>query len=72
MGERGLHPLDVLHRNFWFCALDDTAGFKVLEATGADRVMVECDYPHADSTWPNTQDYLHRQLGFLPPETIRN
>jgi predicted TIM-barrel fold metal-dependent hydrolase len=63
-----LHPLEVLRRNFWFCALDDAAGFEILDRIGADRVMVECDYPHADSTWPDTQEYLDRQLGFLPTE----
>ena len=65
-----LHPNDVLRRNFWFCALDDAAGFAMLDRVGEDRVMVECDYPHADSTWPDTQQYLERQLGFLPAPTI--
>lgn len=65
-----LHPLDVLARNFWFCALDDKSGFEQLDRVGADRVMVECDYPHADSTWPDTQRYLHEQLGWLPEPTI--
>jgi len=32
--------------------------------------MVECDYPHADSTWPDTQSYLGKQLGWLPEKTI--
>jgi predicted TIM-barrel fold metal-dependent hydrolase len=68
--DESLHPLDVLGRNFWFCALDDAAGFELLDRIGTDRVMVECDYPHADSTWPDTQRYLEQQLGFLPPETI--
>lgn len=65
-----LHPNEVLQRNFWFCALDDAAGFQMIDRIGADHVMVECDYPHADSTWPDTQLYLEKQLGFLPPATI--
>jgi predicted TIM-barrel fold metal-dependent hydrolase len=65
-----LSPVDVLHRNFWFCALDDTAGFLLLDRIGEDRVTVESDYPHTDTTWPDTQDYLKRQLGFLPAPTI--
>lgn len=64
------HPNDVLRRNFWFCALDDAAGFQMLDRIGVDRVTVECDFPHADSTWPDTQLYLGKQLGFLPPATI--
>ena len=65
-----LSPVDVLRRNFWFCALDDTAGFLLLDRIGEDRVTVESDYPHTDTTWPDTQNYLKQQLGFLPPETI--
>jgi predicted TIM-barrel fold metal-dependent hydrolase len=66
-----LSPVDVLRRNFWFCALDDTAGFLLLDRIGEDRVTVESDYPHTDTTWPDTQNYLKEQLGFLPPETIK-
>ena len=65
-----LHPNEVLKRNFWFCALDDAAGFEMLERIGEDRVTVECDFPHADSTWPDTQHFMKRQLGFLPEPTI--
>ena len=68
--EEELHPVEVLQRNFRFCALDDAAGFALLDRIGEDIVMVESDYPHADSTWPDTQDYLHQQLGFLPAATI--
>lgn len=64
--DEDLHPLEVLRRNFWFCALDDAAGFEMIDRIGADRVMVECDYPHADSTWPDTQPFLHAQIASLP------
>jgi predicted TIM-barrel fold metal-dependent hydrolase len=30
----------------------------------------EVDYPHADSTWPDTQDLVHQRLGHLPDEVI--
>jgi predicted TIM-barrel fold metal-dependent hydrolase len=68
--DEALHPIEVLQRNFRFCALDDAAGFALLDRVGQDIVMVECDYPHADSTWPDTQTYLHEQLGFLPEPVI--
>ena len=28
--------------------------------------MVEVDYPHGDSTWPDTQDVIERAWGHLP------
>lgn len=64
------HPNEVLHRSFWFCGLDDTAGFQMMDRLNPDQVLVEMDYPHADSTWPDTQIYLERQLGHLPREVI--
>jgi hypothetical protein len=30
--------------------------------------MVEVDYPHADSTWPDTADLLDQRLADLPPD----
>jgi predicted TIM-barrel fold metal-dependent hydrolase len=57
-----LPPSDVLRRNFWFCALDDDAGMVVRHRIGVDHILVESDYPHADSSWPDTQAMLVRQL----------
>jgi hypothetical protein len=28
--------------------------------------MIEVDYPHVDTTWPNVQRTLHHQLDALP------
>jgi predicted TIM-barrel fold metal-dependent hydrolase len=57
-----LSPSEVLRRNFWFCALDDDAGMLVRDRIGVDHILVESDYPHADSSWPDTQAMLVRQL----------
>ena len=37
---------------------------------GVDHVMVESDYPHADSTWPDTQAVVHATLGHLPEDEL--
>jgi predicted TIM-barrel fold metal-dependent hydrolase len=68
-----LSPTDVLRRNFWFCTIDDPTVMvpSVLERIGIDHVMFEVDYPHADTTWPDTQDYLERVLAGLPVEHQR-
>ena len=29
---------------------------------GIDHLLVESDYPHADSTWPDTQDVIAKNL----------
>lgn len=53
-----LTPAEVLKRNFWFCAVDDPSTFVTADRIGTENVLVEVDYPHADSTWPNTQSKL--------------
>ncbi|MGE3620203.1 MAG: amidohydrolase family protein [Acidimicrobiia bacterium] len=63
-----LSASDVLRRNFWFCALDEPRGFAMLDHIGAENVLVESDYPHADSTWPDTQPTIGRQVEHLGPE----
>jgi predicted TIM-barrel fold metal-dependent hydrolase len=66
-----LKPSEVLARNFWFCTIDDPSTLGgVLERFGPDHVMVEVDYPHADSTWPDTQKVMHSSLGHLPDDVV--
>jgi predicted TIM-barrel fold metal-dependent hydrolase len=66
-----LRPSEVLGRNFWFCTIDDPSMVPLLGRIGVDHVMVECDYPHADSTWPDTQATLVAAFGGLPDATLR-
>ena len=67
-----LRPSEVLARNFWFCTIDDPGSVDgVLARFGPDHVMVECDYPHADSTWPATVKSIEAGFGHLPEEVVR-
>lgn len=64
-------PVDVLRRNFRFTSIEDPAAFHQLHLIGEDVVMVETDYPHQDSTWPDSQTMLKRDLAHLPEATAR-
>ena len=70
-GASGLRPADVLRRNFWFCTIDDPSTIDTRHTIGVDHIMVEVDYPHGDSTWPDTQDVIERYWGHLPKEELR-
>jgi predicted TIM-barrel fold metal-dependent hydrolase len=61
-------PVAVLRRNFWFCFLEDPIALKVLADIGVERVMFEVDYPHADSSWPDSQARLDAQVRDLPSD----
>ena len=66
-----LTPAEVLQRNFWFCAIEDPSAFALRERIGVEHILLESDYPHCDSTWPDTQEVIAREIGHLPPEDVR-
>ncbi len=67
----GLLPAEALQRNFWFCTIDDPSTIETRHRIGIDHIMVEVDYPHGDSTWPDTQEVIERAWGHLPVEDLR-
>ena len=69
--ESGIHPVEVLQRNFNFCAIEFGSGMDLRERIGVDRIMVETDYPHADSSWPNTQETLRKALHGVLASDVR-
>ena len=48
--------------------IEDAAGLRLLDIIGEDNVMLECDYPHSDSTWPDTVNLARKWLGDLPED----
>jgi hypothetical protein len=63
-------PREAFLRNFWFTAYYDPSALRLLDVIGVDKVMYESDYPHADSSWPDTQMSLAEQFRGLPEATI--
>ena len=56
----------MLRRSFWFCTIDDPSTIDTRHAIGVENIMVEVDYPHGDSTWPDTQAVIEAAWGHLP------
>jgi len=48
--------------------IEDHAGVRLLDIIGEDNVMLECDYPHSDSTWPETSTLASKWLDHLPED----
>lgn len=66
-----MRPSEVIARNFWFCTIDDPSTLPgVIERFGPDHVMLEVDYPHADSTWPDTQAIVHDRLAQFSDDVV--
>jgi hypothetical protein len=66
-----ISPAEVLKRNFWFCAIEDPSNFRLRDRIGVGHLLVESDYPHLDSTWPDTQQMVRDQIGSFGAEEIR-
>ncbi len=62
---------ELFRRNFWFCALNEPSGFRSVDVIGVDNILIESDYPHSDSTWPDTQSLFKRHLADLSVEDQR-
>jgi predicted TIM-barrel fold metal-dependent hydrolase len=64
-------PLEQLFREHVYgCFIDDVEGVKNLDAIGTDNVMIETDYPHVDSTFPNSWQIAQDHLRGLDDATI--
>lgn len=70
-GEWSMPPEDVLRRNFWFCTFDDPSTIDCRHVIGVDHIMVEVDYPHGDSIWPNVQRTIAETWGHIPVDEVR-
>jgi predicted TIM-barrel fold metal-dependent hydrolase len=75
-GAQGGLDLDVLpsqlfREHIYGCFIEDTFGVQSLDLIGEDNVMIETDYPHSDSTWPNSIEVAHKQLAGRSDETKR-
>lgn len=55
-------PSDYVRRQVWVTFMDDAVGAANLEAIGPETFMWGSDFPHTDSTWPNSQTVLDKNL----------
>jgi predicted TIM-barrel fold metal-dependent hydrolase len=64
-------PSQLFRKHVYGCFFNDAHGLRSLDDIGRDRVTYESDYPHSDSTWPNTRAIAEEQTKGLDDETIR-
>jgi predicted TIM-barrel fold metal-dependent hydrolase len=64
-------PSAYLRRQVWATFQIDYAGLRLLDVVGDDRVMWASDYPHADSTWPDSQRSIAENFKDVPDASRR-
>jgi predicted TIM-barrel fold metal-dependent hydrolase len=48
-------PSEIFRRNMYLCMIEEPVCLKYRDDIGLDRIMWECDYPHTDTVWPESQ-----------------
>jgi predicted TIM-barrel fold metal-dependent hydrolase len=64
-------PSAYFRRQVWATFQTDHAGLRLLDVLGADRVMWASDYPHADSTWPDSRQAIEEGFRHVPAGACR-
>jgi len=63
-------PSTYYHRSIYGCFINDPHGLESLDEIGVGNVTVETDYPHSDSTWPDTKAIVTKLVAGLPDEVV--
>ncbi len=72
LGDGGLTepPSFYYFRQVYGCFFDDAFGIRSRYDIGVDNITFETDYPHVDSTWPNTKAVAERLFDAVPDDEI--
>ncbi|MET0802594.1 MAG: amidohydrolase family protein [Acidimicrobiales bacterium] len=63
-------PSAYYYRQVYGCFFRDRHGLDALDKVGVDNITFETDYPHTDSTWPNTLAVAEDLMGHLPQDAV--
>ena len=64
-------PSDYWRRNLFAVFTEDDVGVRCRDIIGVDNMLWGNDYPHSESTWPKSMEYLDRFLAGVPNEERR-
>ncbi|HWX37137.1 MAG TPA: amidohydrolase family protein, partial [Steroidobacteraceae bacterium] len=62
-------PSEYWRRQCYATYQSDPIGVKLIDELGEDNIMWGSDFPHPDGVWPDSQEYIQRELGHLPAAT---
>jgi predicted TIM-barrel fold metal-dependent hydrolase len=63
-------PSTYYYRQVFGCFFRDRHGVASLETVGIDNTTFETDYPHTDSTWPDTKQVAQELMAGLPDDVV--
>jgi len=63
-----MRPSEYWRRQCRATYQSDRIGIKLLDDIGYDTIMWGSDFPHPDGVWPDSSEFIERELGHLPAE----
>jgi predicted TIM-barrel fold metal-dependent hydrolase len=64
-------PSELFARHVFATFEEEPLGPALIPLLPVDSLMWACDYPHPDSTWPNSKAAIEHALGKLGPDAVR-
>jgi predicted TIM-barrel fold metal-dependent hydrolase len=64
-------PSTYYYRQIFGCFINDAHGLKSLDEVGLDNILTETDYPHSDSSWPDTKEIVTGLVADLTDDQVR-
>jgi predicted TIM-barrel fold metal-dependent hydrolase len=64
----GMRPSDFFHRNVVLSFQEDAVGIRLRDIIGVDNMMWGSDYPHSESTFPQSRKILAEILAGVPED----
>jgi predicted TIM-barrel fold metal-dependent hydrolase len=58
----GKLPSDVFRDHILACYITDPSGLQLRKRIGVDIIAWECDYPHTDTTWPESPEFAWKEF----------
>jgi predicted TIM-barrel fold metal-dependent hydrolase len=58
----GRNPSEVFRDHILACYITDPSGLQLRDRIGVDIIAWECDYPHTDTTWPESPEYAWKEF----------
>jgi predicted TIM-barrel fold metal-dependent hydrolase len=61
-----MKPSEYIRRNVWATFQDDMIGPMLYRYFGEQNLMWASDFPHTDSTWPNSRKVIEQDFQDVP------
>ena len=66
--DKETRPSDLFRQHIWGCFIDDFHGVAARHEIGVENILIEVDYPHSDSNWPNSRKHVAENLATVPDD----